>query len=187
MGAITTFLTSILLTTTTITTTTAIATQNTTTTTTTFPNTLNITTLTAHNNHSVLECWALQPGYAQTTEPGVAGNAILNLGPIANNASNILIPPSYDGGQHNAPALQWVIFLSGLAHITLPHSDDEAWVSGGKDGMILALDTEDVSTDGHATTYPSGEVTFAVEVPLREVPGHTVLHAGACGVGEMGV
>jgi fatty acid/phospholipid biosynthesis enzyme len=42
-----------------------------------------------------------------------------------------------------------VIFLSGLAHITLPNSTAEAWVSGGKTGAILALDTADVSALGH--------------------------------------
>ncbi|PYH45231.1 uncharacterized protein BP01DRAFT_296601 [Aspergillus saccharolyticus JOP 1030-1] len=151
---------------------------------TTFPSTLNITTLTAHNNQSVLECWALQPGYSLTSEAGVSGNVVLDLGPITNNATNILIPAKYDGGRHNAPALQWVIFLSGLAHITLPYSDDEAWVSGGKNGAILALDTKEVSAEGHATTYPSGEMTVALEVPLSQVPEHRVLHSGACRVGE---
>ncbi|RAK82684.1 uncharacterized protein BO72DRAFT_482318 [Aspergillus fijiensis CBS 313.89] len=163
----------------------AATTTNTTATTSSFPSTLNITTLTAHNNHSVLECWALQPGYSLTSEAGVSGNAVLNLGPITGNATNILIPANYDGGQHNAPALQWVIFLSGVAHITLPTSADEAWVTGGKNGAILALDTQEVSAEGHTTTYPSGQMTVAVEVPLAEVPAHRVLHSGACGAGEV--
>ncbi|RAH85689.1 hypothetical protein BO86DRAFT_385985 [Aspergillus japonicus CBS 114.51] len=94
--------------------TTTTTTNTTTTTDTTFPSTLNITTLTAHNNHSVLECWALQPGYSLTSEAGVSGNAVLNLGRITGNATNILIPAHYDGGQHNAPALQYVV--SPLTH-----------------------------------------------------------------------
>ena len=44
----------------------------------------------------------------------------------------------------------------------------EAWVTGGKNGAILALDTQEVSAEGHATTYPSGQMTVAVEVPLSE-------------------
>lgn len=75
-----------------------------------------------------------------------------------------------------------MIFLSGLAHVTLPHSDKEAWIRGGKQGAILALDTAQVSGDGHFTRYPSDEVTVALQVPLKEkkVPGHRVLHGGAC-------
>lgn len=75
-----------------------------------------------------------------------------------------------------------MIFLSGLAHITLPNSTADAWVSGGKNGAILALDTSDVSTLGHYTTYPSQEQTIALEIPLGKggIPGHSVLHVGAC-------
>lgn len=36
---------------------------------------------------------------------------------------------------------RFVVFLSGLIHLTLPNSTDEAWVVGGKYGMILAGDT----------------------------------------------
>lgn len=77
---------------------------------------------------------------------------------------------------------RWVVFLSGLAHITLPHSDKEAWIRGGKEGAILALDTVSVSGDGHITKYLSDEVTVAMQVPLKKkkVPGHQVLHDGAC-------
>lgn len=77
---------------------------------------------------------------------------------------------------------RWVAFLSGLAHISLPHSDKEAWIRGGKEGTILALDTASVSGDGHITKYPSDEVTVALQLPLKEkkVPGHQVLHGGAC-------
>lgn len=75
-----------------------------------------------------------------------------------------------------------MIFLAGLAHITLPNSTAEAWVAGGKNGAILALDTADVSAFGHYTTYPSKEQTISLEIPLGKggVPGHTVLHDGAC-------
>jgi hypothetical protein len=59
-----------------------------------------------------------------------------------------------------------VIFLAGLAHITLPNSTAEAWVAGGKNEAILALDTADVSAFGHYTTYPSKGQTIALEIPL---------------------
>ncbi|PWY87271.1 hypothetical protein BO94DRAFT_535385 [Aspergillus sclerotioniger CBS 115572] len=161
------------------------AAASTNTTTTTFPSTLNITTITAHNNQSALECWSLDPGYATSSQAGVSGTAMLSLGPVTGNATNILIPEAYDGGRHNAPTIQWVLFLSGVAHITLPNSTDEAWVVGGRNGAILALDTEEVSALGHSTVYPTQESTVALEVPLEKVPGHRVLHKGACVVGEI--
>jgi hypothetical protein len=83
---------------------------------------------------------------------------------------------------NSALAIRWVIFLSGLAHITLPDSQAEAWILGGKNGAILALDTVDVSRLGHITEYPSGESTFVMQIPLGSggVPRHRVLHSGAC-------
>ncbi|BCR83390.1 uncharacterized protein ACHE_10792A [Aspergillus chevalieri] len=144
-------------------------------------NTLNVTVIGARNNKSILECWALDPGFTESSQAGTAGSEILNLGSVSGNASYSVIPAKFDGGRHNAPAMQWVVFLSGLAHISLPHSDKEAWIRGGKGGAILALDTAKVSGDGHVTKYPSDEVTVALQVPLKEkVPGHHVLHGGAC-------
>ncbi|KAJ9211761.1 hypothetical protein DTO166G4_6649 [Paecilomyces variotii] len=169
-------------------------------------NTLNVTVLGARNNRSTLECWALEPGFKTSTESGTAGSMSLNLGPLggksAGNSTYAVIPAKFDGGRHNAPTPQfsftllffvitissiWVVFLSGLAHITLPNSTLEAYIPGGKNGAILALDTADVSTLGHITTYPSQETTVALEIPLGEegVPGHRVLHMGACRDGEL--
>lgn len=135
------------------------------------------------------------------------------MGLVGGNASFSILPARFDGGLHNAPALQyvssfffffflfsssgamanyvhrWVIFLSGLAHITLPHSNAEAWVNGGKNGAILALDTAAVSAEGHYTRYPSDEETVALQVPVgeKEMPGHRVLHEGACKRSEVKV
>lgn len=76
---------------------------------------------------------------------------------------------------------RWVIFLSGLAHITLPKSTAEAWIPGGRGGAILALDTAAVSVEGHYTEYPSETETVALQVPVGgKVPGHRVLYGGAC-------
>ncbi|KAJ5662743.1 hypothetical protein N7462_011669 [Penicillium macrosclerotiorum] len=154
-------------------------------------NTLNITVLGARHNRSTLECWALEPGFTTSSESGTSGSQALNLGPIgggnAGNATYTIIPAGFDGGRHNAPELQWVVFLSGVAHITLPNSTTEAWITGGKNGAILALDTADASALGHITTYPSQEKTIALEIPLGagSVPGHTVLHEGACREAEL--
>lgn len=83
---------------------------------------------------------------------------------------------------HTKRAFRWVFFLSGVAHITLPHSSDEAFVVGGKHGGILALDTADVSADGHITVYPTNEVTTVLELPFADgkVPPHVSLHDGPC-------
>lgn len=81
-----------------------------------------------------------------------------------------------------------MIILEGLAHITLPDSDAEAWIPGGQHGVLLALDTADVSAEGHYTNYPS-ERTVALQIPLGAggVPKHRVLHMGACSKAELNV
>lgn len=76
---------------------------------------------------------------------------------------------------------RWIIFLSGLAHITLPNSTAEAWIAGGRRGAILALDTAAVSAEGHYTEYPSETETVALQVPVgKREPGHRVLYGEAC-------
>jgi hypothetical protein len=92
----------------------------------------------------------------------------------------LCLPPTWDS--HAYEIFRWVFFLSGVAHITLPHSSDEVFVVGGKHGGILALDTADVSADGHFTVYPTNEVTTALELPFADgkVPPHVSLHDGPC-------
>lgn len=81
---------------------------------------------------------------------------------------------------------RYVLFFTGLAHITLPNSTSEAWVRGGRNGLIIAADTAAVSTLGHITTYPSEKETLGLVVQTAggEVPPHVVLHEGACCTGE---
>ncbi|SMR54497.1 unnamed protein product [Zymoseptoria tritici ST99CH_3D1] len=141
---------------------------------------LNITAITASNNVSTLECWGLE-NFAVSTTPGTVGALSVYLGE-ASNVSYTVIPPRTNAGLHRAPAAQFVTFLSGLVHITLPNCTDDAWVIGGKYGLIFAEDTADVSVYGHGTEYPANEDTVALQVPLA--PGvelnHTVLHRGGC-------
>lgn len=42
------------------------------------------------------------------------------------------------------------VLLSGLAHVTLPTSDDEAWIMEGVNGLVVAADVIGV---GHYTSY----------------------------------
>ncbi|EME46876.1 hypothetical protein DOTSEDRAFT_110508, partial [Dothistroma septosporum NZE10] len=141
---------------------------------------LNITAIDAANSSSILQCWQLTP-FTVSSTPGTVGALSAFFGE-ASNISYTVIPPRTNAGLHVAPAAQFVIFLSGLIHLTLPNSTQEAWVAGGKYGVIFAADTKDRSTFGHITNYPANEDTVVVQVPLA--PGmelnHTVLHEGGC-------
>ncbi|CZT22439.1 uncharacterized protein RCC_08309 [Ramularia collo-cygni] len=144
------------------------------------PPALNITAITATNGASILECWRLD-NFTVSTVPGTVGALSVFFGQ-ASNVSYTVIPPRTNAGLHRAPTAQFVTFLSGLIHVTLPNSTDDAWIIGGKYGLIFAEDTADVSEYGHGTEYPAKGDTIALEVPLA--PGtklnHTVLHAGGC-------
>ncbi|KAL9116629.1 MAG: hypothetical protein Q9187_006845 [Circinaria calcarea] len=150
------------------------------------PTYLNLTAISAAHGKSTLECWQLSAPIAVSSTPGTIGTAVQQLG-NASNASYTLLPAKFDGGTHRAPAVQYVAFVSGLAHISLPDSAQEAWVRGGKNGLIIAADTAAVSKDGHITEYPSDRETVALQIPTLggEVPAHRVLHEGACRRDEM--
>lgn len=78
------------------------------------PSTLNITTLTAKNGFSVLECWSLVPGFTTSHQAGTSGAASIGIGELGSstvNATFSIIPARFDGGIHNAPAAQYVLPL----------------------------------------------------------------------------
>lgn len=68
--------------------------------------TLNVTVLGARHNRSTLECWALQPGFETSDVAGISGSSIVGLGVVDGNVSFTSLPAGFDGGRHNAPALQ---------------------------------------------------------------------------------
>lgn len=148
--------------------------------------TLNITAITAENDASVLECWALQPPFSISSTPGIKGSQIVSLGTTgSNNITYSVTPPRSDGGLHNAPVPQYVLFLNGLAHVTLPtNSTSEAYILGGNlpSALIFANDLANLSTQGHRTTYPSGQETVALAFPPTDkaTPEHNVLYDGPC-------
>ncbi|EFY84552.1 hypothetical protein J3459_013583 [Metarhizium acridum] len=146
----------------------------------TTPN-LNLTALSARDGESTLECWQLANPFQQTTESGITGSLQLSLGELA-NASYSVVPARFDGGFHHAPAFQYVLFISGLVHISLYKGKDEAWIQGGKYGLIIAADTADRTTHGHLTRYPSAADTVAVSLPIKDRDGfkYSVLHQGPC-------
>jgi hypothetical protein len=114
---------------------------------------------------------------------GTAGALTLQLGGLS-NASFSILPPGFNAGVHNAPNVQYVAFLSGLAHVTVPGkgTNTSVFVQGGANGIIFAADTAAVSSSGHTTVYPSGEDTRVLQIPTLggAIPQHTVLHAGPC-------
>jgi len=58
----------------------------------------------------------------------------------------------------------------------------EAWIQGGKYGLLIAGDTADISKHGHITTYSADTGTVEVQIPFKagEVPKRTVLYPGSC-------
>ncbi|KAH8200811.1 hypothetical protein TruAng_005048 [Truncatella angustata] len=148
---------------------------------------LNITAIGARDGRSTLECWQLEEEFIISNTAGVAGSASSVLSDAA-NSSIVVIPSGFDGGLHNAPHNQWVLFTTGLALITLPENNSaKAYVTGGEFGLIFAADTADVSRLGHRTQYPGITETIAIQIPTKDnrVPAHTCLYDGACSAGEV--
>lgn len=143
---------------------------------------LNVTAIGARNGSSTLECWQMDAPFVISNQAGTVGSALANLGNVTGLLYSV-IPAGFDGGVHNAPAKQWVVFTTGLAYITLPDDPStSAHVSGGAFGVIFAADTADVSGRGHRTQYPGITETIALQIPTEDgaEPPHAVLHPGPC-------
>ncbi|KAK6205839.1 Chitin synthase, class 3 [Pestalotiopsis sp. IQ-011] len=144
---------------------------------------LNVTALTPIDGESALQCWQL-PSPFSPSMPNVNNNNNsssygLPLGETA-NATLFVVPAGSDAGLHHTEAAQWVIFITGLAHVTLPRSSDQAWISGGKYGLLWAGDLAGASGQGHRTFYH--EQTVGLILPARHgrEPEHSVVRQGAC-------
>ncbi|KAK8151250.1 hypothetical protein BKA80DRAFT_287095 [Phyllosticta citrichinensis] len=85
-------------------------------------------------NNSALECWKFTTPLTSPSTPGISGSMFYAFNLSTTNQYTV-IPARFDGGIHNAPAPQFVFFASGLAHLSLPHGDDEAWILGGVNGL----------------------------------------------------
>ncbi|RDA86139.1 hypothetical protein CP532_3053 [Ophiocordyceps camponoti-leonardi (nom. inval.)] len=144
------------------------------------PPSLNLTALTAYNGMTTIECWQVGP-FVSSNRTGTSGAPSYFFGEVV-NATYTVIPPNFDGGLHNAPSFQFVFFATGSARITLPNGTQETTVRGGKNGLIIAADTADVSTLGHRTQYLSGDKTVSMQIPIKNPKNfkHTVVHNGAC-------
>ncbi|KAF2794209.1 hypothetical protein K505DRAFT_242706 [Melanomma pulvis-pyrius CBS 109.77] len=140
---------------------------------------LTATAIVTKNNNSAFECWQLTEPFRRSAVPGVSGTQVVTLSNNSNLAY-VILPPRFDGGIHNAPAPQLVHFLSGAAHLTLPHdSSMDAWVLGGVGGLLFAVDT---AGTGHITRYPTDQETVTITAPFEggKIPEHTILANGPC-------
>lgn len=66
---------------------------------------LNLTAISAADGESILECWQLSDPFAVSGQAGTTGTAVHQLG-NAVNTSIVVIPAHFNGGVHNAPAVQ---------------------------------------------------------------------------------
>ncbi|KAL9125698.1 MAG: hypothetical protein Q9217_005143 [Psora testacea] len=147
----------------------------------TTPKNLKLTAISAKDGASTIECWQLSAPFGSSSQAGTVGAVFTRLGDTGNTSYTIL-PPKFDGGLHTAPAVQYVAFTAGKAVLSLPNSPETATIQGGRNGLIFAADTADVSKQGHITKYPGKKETIALQIPTvnGEIPAHTVLHTGPC-------
>ncbi|KAF2179751.1 hypothetical protein K469DRAFT_594633 [Zopfia rhizophila CBS 207.26] len=140
---------------------------------------LTATALVAKNGNTAFECWLLTKPFERPSLSGLNGAQVANIGNFTNLSYSIM-PPRWDGnGLHNSPALQLVHYLSGVAHVTLPHNSVEAWIKGGVEGLLFATDT---TGTGHFTKYPTNEETVVIMAPFkdRKGPDHIILANRPC-------
>ncbi|KAH8885831.1 hypothetical protein GQ53DRAFT_728421 [Thozetella sp. PMI_491] len=142
---------------------------------------LNVTAINAYHGVSVFECWQLYGPFSVSTQPGLQGSTMLQLGDVSNITYNV-VSAGLDGGWHNAPHPQWVFAMAGSAYITVPGSSQGLYITGGAFGILFAADTADISKNGHRSQYVGVDDTVVIQVPTSDgkIPEHTILHYGIC-------
>ena len=98
------------------------------------PSHLNITTIAAASGKSILECWQLSAPFVQSSQAGTSGAAVAQLGETG-ATSYTLLPPEFDGGLHNAPAVQYVGFSLSYLHLRLfrtPNSSLSSFIEAAR-------------------------------------------------------
>ncbi|KAI0599375.1 hypothetical protein F4775DRAFT_551120 [Biscogniauxia sp. FL1348] len=146
---------------------------------------LNVTAVGAHAGRSRFECWELSVPFISSSQSGISGTQTTSLGDVSNITYNV-IPAGYQSGFHTAPVKQWIVFLNGLAVLTLPDNNNSstsatATTSAGEIGLLFAADTADVSEQGHGAYFPGVSETIFVQIPTRDgaVPEHRVISEDA--------
>lgn len=141
----------------------------------------NLTAISAVNGASVLECWQITLPLTISQTPGTEGAAIQQLGNLSSMVWSS-VPGGYAGSPHPAPSVQYNAILSGILRVTIPNSPQQATVYGGKYGLIIAVDTANVSKIGHVSSTIGKEELTALMIPTEngKIPPHKVIHRGAC-------
>ena len=82
--------------------------------------------------------------------------------------------------------------MAGLAHISTPYSGlpaylNEAYITGGRHGMLIAADLKEIAAKGHVTVFPGTDRTIIAQFPVADnrVPEHCVLHVGPCTLADL--
>ena len=144
----------------------------------------NFTAISADSRrNSVVECWQL----AKPLQSVGSFGALYT--PLAfKPGAYAVFPPHADAGLHNAMTPQWIVVLAGLARIDIPSSASNATyvnsISAGPGDLVLATDMANISTRGHESTWPSGQVTSSLMIHT-DIPDHKVIHRGACNKKEI--
>ena len=78
-----------------------------------------------------------------------------------------------------------MVLLLGSARLTIPERGQETIISTGKNSVLIAVDTPDVSGLGHISEFL--EETILLQVPFAggALPNHTVLYQEACNCEEL--
>ena len=84
--------------------------------------------VTTSRNESALQCWQLSQPFQASSTAGTTGALTLGLGGISNYTYSIL-PPRFDGGLHNAPAIQYVILSYSLELPGCRRPESGKWTS----------------------------------------------------------
>ena len=76
----------------------------------TVPENLKLTAISAKDGVSTIECWQLSTPFMASSEAGTVGAFFMKLGATGNTSYSIL-DAEFDGGLHNAPAVQYAFCL----------------------------------------------------------------------------
>jgi hypothetical protein len=80
------------------------------------------------------------------------------------NITYVVLPAGSDEGLHHPPSPMLFVLVSGMAHVTLPSSDDDLWITEWGNQVIVANDIHGV---GHYTAYPLDRETVALQLPFK--------------------
>ncbi|KAI0137039.1 hypothetical protein BJ170DRAFT_40743 [Xylariales sp. AK1849] len=128
-----------------------------------------------HDGKAAFECWEISRPFSKYP---TVGTSITGLADVS-NMTYVVLPPKSKEGLHKPPHPMFFVLISGMAHVTLPESEDELWIKEGANGLIIAADVEG---DGHFTEYPLDKASIALQIPFADgiVPEHRVVKGDLC-------